>query len=94
MSEVLGGNAASQLRGFVDRLERLYASIDEIKEQIKEVLAEAKGMGFDVVPLRRVVRIRRMNQATRKERAAIISTYLHATGDADGPDDDGQCDLV
>jgi uncharacterized protein (UPF0335 family) len=85
--EVLGGNAQSQLRSVIERVERLEVEKGEIAAQIKEVFAEAKGNGFDVATLRKVIRIRRMDRAKRQEAAAVLALYLHATGDADASED-------
>ena len=40
--------------------------------------AEAKGNGFDVATLRKVVQLRRMDADERKEAEAILETYLAA----------------
>lgn len=85
--EVLGHNAQSQLRSVVERVERLIVERGEIAEQIKEVMAEAKGNGFDTKIIRKVIRIRAMDRAKRQEEAALIDLYRHAIGDADADDD-------
>ncbi|MGZ3376597.1 MAG: DUF2312 domain-containing protein, partial [Phenylobacterium sp.] len=53
----------------------------EVAEQIKEVFAEAKGNGFDVKILRKVVRIRKQDRAKRLEEDAILDLYLSAIGE-------------
>ena len=47
---------------------------------IKEVFAEAKGEGFDVKILRKVIRMRKMDKAKRDEEEALIDLYLSAIG--------------
>ena len=80
-AEVLGANAQSQLKSIIERVERLEQEKAEIAEQIKEVFAEAKGNGFDVKVLRKVVRIRKMDRAKRQEEEAILDLYLSAIGE-------------
>jgi len=48
---------------------------------LKEVYAEAKGNGFDVKIIRKVVRIRKMDRAKRQEEDALIDLYLSAIGE-------------
>jgi len=79
--DVLNGNAQSQLRSIIDRAERLEVEKAEIAEQIKEVLAEAKGNGFDTKAIRKVLRLRKIDRAKRQEEEAILDLYLSAIGE-------------
>ncbi|MDP3299128.1 MAG: DUF2312 domain-containing protein, partial [Phenylobacterium sp.] len=63
------------------RIERLELEKSEVAEQIKEVFAEAKGNGFDVKVLRKVVRLRKQDRAKRQEEEAILDLYLSALGE-------------
>lgn len=72
--------AGDQLRAFVERVERLEDEKKTIAEDIKEVYGEAKAMGFDPKVLRRVIAIRKQDEAQRMEFEAILDTYLHALG--------------
>jgi uncharacterized protein (UPF0335 family) len=47
---------------------------------LKEVYAEAKGNGFDVKILRKVVRLRKQDKAKRDEEEALVDLYLSAIG--------------
>ena len=47
---------------------------------IKDVFAEAKGEGFDVKVLRKVIRMRKQDKAKRQEEEALIDLYLSAIG--------------
>ncbi len=77
----IGGNTRAQLIGVVERLERVTEEIDGLKDDLKEVLGEAKSAGFDVPTLRRVIRLRAMDPAQRAaltEREAIVDLYMSA----------------
>ncbi|WP_421857240.1 DUF2312 domain-containing protein [Oricola sp.] len=85
MSDV-NGVARDQLRAFIDRIERLEEEKKSIADDIKDVYAEAKGMGFDTKVLRKVVSIRKQDQNERMEQEAVLDLYLHALGMAPEPD--------
>lgn len=74
------GVAADRLRSFVERLERLEDERKDVGNQISDVLAEAKGEGFDVKTLRHVLRIRRMKPADRNEQEELLEIYKSALG--------------
>lgn len=79
--DVLNATAQGQLKSIIDRIERLETEKAEVAEQIKEVFAEAKGNGFDVKTLRKVIKLRRLDRATRQEEEAFLDLYLSALGE-------------
>ncbi len=81
-----GGVAGDQLRTFVERIERLEEEKKVISDDIKDVYAEAKGNGFDVAILRKVVTLRKKQPHEREEEEAVLDLYLHALGMAGGAD--------
>lgn len=80
--EILNQAAQGQLKSIIERAERLGSEKDEIAEQIKEVLAEAKSSGFDPKIIRKVLRLRKISRAARQEEEALIDLYLVTIGDA------------
>ncbi|QCW21961.1 hypothetical protein JessAGP_031 [Caulobacter phage Jess A] len=84
-ADVLNSTAQNQLKSVIDRVERLNVEKAEILEQIKEVFAEAKGNGFDVKVLKKVIRLRQQDRAKRQEEEAILDLYLSAIGELDEP---------
>ncbi|HEY9219612.1 MAG TPA: DUF2312 domain-containing protein [Phenylobacterium sp.] len=79
--DVLNSTAQTQIKSIVERIERLEIEKAEVAEQIKEVMAEAKGNGFDVKILRKVIRLRKQDRAKRQEEEAILDLYLSALGE-------------
>lgn len=79
--DVLNSTAQTQLKSIIERIERLEQEKAEVAEQIKEVMAEAKGNGFDTKILRKVVRLRKQDRAKRQEEEAILDLYLSALGE-------------
>lgn len=84
MSNNVGGIAADRLRSFVERYERLQAEIDALKADQKEVMAEAKGTGFDTKTIREIIKLRKMSKEDRDEREALLDIYKAALGMLDG----------
>lgn len=79
--DVLTATAQGRLRSIVERVERLEDDKAAVAADIKEVLLEAKGEGYDVAIIRQVVKIRRMDKAKRQEAEAILDLYLSALGE-------------
>ncbi len=77
MAEI-GGIAADRLRTVVERIERLEEEKAAITADIREVYAEAKGAGFNAKILRQIVRLRRLDQADRREQEAMLELYKRA----------------
>ena len=78
--DVLTATAQGRLKTIIERIERLEEDKAAVANDIKEVFAEAKGEGFDVKILRKVVRLRKQDKAKRQEEEALIDLYLSAIG--------------
>jgi uncharacterized protein (UPF0335 family) len=74
------GIAAEELRQFVERYEHLEAEKKDIAEQMKEVMAEAKGRGYDTKALRKIIAIRKRDKDDLAEEEAVIEMYKAALG--------------
>ena len=81
----VGNVAADQLRGYIERIERLEEEKAGIASDIKDVFAESKGNGFDSVAMRQVLKLRKMEAAERDEREHMLDIYLMALGMSSGP---------
>jgi len=72
--------AQDQLRAFVERIERIEEEIKALNEDKSEVYGEAKGNGFDVKVLRKIIADRRKDYAARMEFETIYDLYAAALG--------------
>ena len=72
--------AHGQLRAIVERIERLEEEKKTNAADIKEVYAEAKGNGFDIKILRKVISLRKKDVNERQEEESMIDVYLAALG--------------
>lgn len=72
--------AADRLRSICERIERLTEEKQAIAGDIKDVKAEAKGMGYDMVALNEMLKLRAMDASEREEREALRDAYGRALG--------------
>ena len=72
--------AADELRSFIERYERLEAERKDIADQQKEVMAEAKGRGYDTKAIRKIIAIRKRDKDDLANEEAVLDTYLAALG--------------
>ncbi len=70
--------ASAELRAFIERFERLEAEKKDIADAQKEVMAEAKGRGYDTKALRKVVAERKKDPNDRAEADAVFDMYWGA----------------
>ncbi|TMV86435.1 DUF2312 domain-containing protein [Thioclava sp. BHET1] len=71
---------ADELRQFIERWEHLEAEKKDIAEQQKEVMAEAKGRGYDTKVLRKVIAMRARDANDLAEEESIMEIYKAALG--------------
>lgn len=74
----IGNNSGSRLMSFVERIERMNEEKQALSDDIKDIYAEAKGVGFDVKILRKVVNRRKMDAEKRQEEDHLLDTYEFA----------------
>ena len=80
-ADVLTSAAQGRLRSIIERVERLEEEKAAITTDIGEVFSEAKGEGYDVKILRKVIAIRKKDKAKRQEEDSILDLYLSALGE-------------
>ena len=80
-----GPVAQDRLQSFIERIERLEEEKAALMADIKEVYSEAKGTGFDVKTMRKVVSLRKMEDNDRQEAEFLLDTYLSALGMLERP---------
>ncbi|WP_445191431.1 DUF2312 domain-containing protein [Sphingomonas sp. Tas61C01] len=80
--EGMGGGqvAADELRLLIERAERLEEEKKGIAEDIKDVMAEAKGRGYDPKAIRKILSIRKKKKEEYQEEEAILEVYMQALG--------------
>lgn len=71
---------ADELRQFIERYERLDQEKKDIADHQKEVMAEAKGRGYDVKVMRKIIALRKRDQNDIAEEEAVLEMYKEALG--------------
>ncbi|ETW11088.1 hypothetical protein ATO8_18754 [Roseivivax marinus] len=74
------GVTADELRQFIERFERFAQEKQEIADQQKEVMAEAKGRGYDTKVLRKLIALRKREPDDVAEEEALLEMYKSALG--------------
>ncbi len=72
----------AKLCSLVERIETLAADKQNLNEDIKDIFTEAKAGGYDTKALREVIRLRKMDGGTRRERDALVAEYFAALGES------------
>ena len=74
------GIPASELRSFIERIERLDSEKAAIGDDIKDVFTELKSRGYDAKAVRAVLKLRKLDPNERAESEAILDLYLSTLG--------------
>ena len=68
------------MKAFIERIERLEEEKRALAQDVKDVYAEAKGVGYDVKIMRKIVSLRRQDNHKRKEEEEILDLYMTNLG--------------
>jgi uncharacterized protein (UPF0335 family) len=69
-----------RLRLLIERVERLEEEKKGLADDIRDVYAEAKAVGYDSKIMRQVVRLRGMAPDDRREMETVLEVYKAALG--------------
>ncbi len=72
--------SGQRLKSYLDRIDRLEEEKKGLAEDIKDIYAEAKGVGFDVKTIRKIVKLRQMDTNKRHEEEELLELYKSAVG--------------
>ncbi len=76
MTEVNNG----QLRALIERIETVEETKRAAADDVKEIYAEAKGQGFDVKIMRKLIAARRKTEQAIESEGEIFALYAKAIG--------------
>ena len=71
---------ADELRAFIERIETLEEEKTGVSDQIKDVMSEAKGRGYEAKIIRKIVSIRKRNRDDVDNENAMTELYMDALG--------------
>jgi len=72
--------AGAELRSFIERIERQNAMIKDEQAALKEIYDEAKGRGYMITVIRKVVKLRARDADDLAEEEAVLDMYKSALG--------------
>lgn len=75
-----GGVSGQRLKAFIERIERLEEEKSALADDVKDIFAESKAVGFDVKIMRKVIRLRKMDKEKRQEEEQLLELYKSAIG--------------
>jgi uncharacterized protein (UPF0335 family) len=70
----------NNLTRFIERIERLESEKADLVADIRDIYAEAKGMGYDTKVMRQIIKLRKMDPADRSENEYLRDEYKKLVG--------------
>lgn len=80
-ADQMGQAAREKVKQFIARIERLEGEKAELATDIKEVYSEVKSFGLDTKVMRKVISLRKMDDADRSELEAMTDLYMEVVAD-------------
>lgn len=80
MTNPTAGLDSQQLLSFVQRIEKLNEDKAAIEADLKEVLDEAKSVGFDKKYVKEIVKLRKLDSDELDEQDELMKMYREAAG--------------
>lgn len=76
----VGGIPGERLKSYVERIERLEEEQKALGTDKRDVYAEAKSTGFDPKIIRKIVTMRKKDDADLREEEELLDLYKRALG--------------
>lgn len=74
------GIAVDLLKAYIARIERVEEEQQKVAAVKREIYAEARGNGFCTKTMRSIIKLRKLDKATREEEEALLDIYKGALG--------------
>ena len=71
---------ADELRQFIEQYEQLDIEKKDITDRQKDVMAEAKGRGYDPTAMKKIIALRKRDRDDVAEEDAVVSMYREVMG--------------
>lgn len=76
----VGGLNTERLKSLIERIEHVDEEVNELKEDRKGIMLEAKQAGFDTKAITYVIKQRKKSKQQRDEEELVFETYSRAVG--------------
>ncbi len=70
----------NKLKQYIEKIENLETELKEVQENISDVFKQAKGDGFDVKIMKKVLKLKKMKTEERENEDMLLDTYMLALG--------------
>ncbi|EEH11790.1 DUF2312 domain-containing protein [Wolbachia endosymbiont of Muscidifurax uniraptor] len=71
---------AEELKGYIERIEKLEQEKRDVQGHIRDVYAKAADEGWDIKVMKQIIRLRKMDDDDREEQEILLDTYKRALG--------------
>jgi uncharacterized protein (UPF0335 family) len=71
---------AAELRQIIEQFEQLESERNDLAERQKDVMADAKGRGYDTKVIRKIIALSKRDKDDLAEEAAVMEIYMAALG--------------
>ena len=71
---------AAELRQIIEQFEQLESERNDLAERQKELMADAKGRGYDTKVIRKIIALRKRDKDDIAEEEAVLEMYKAALG--------------
>jgi len=71
---------AEELKGYIERIEKLEQEKRDVKDHIRDVYVKAADEGWDIKVMKQIIRLRKMDDDDREEQEILLDTYKRALG--------------
>ncbi|MFP3014859.1 MAG: DUF2312 domain-containing protein [Wolbachia sp.] len=71
---------AEELKGYIERIEKLEQEKRDVQDHIRDVYAKAADEGWDIKVMKQIIRLRKMDNDDREEQEILLDTYKRALG--------------
>lgn len=71
---------AEELKGYIERIEKLEQEKRDMQDHIRDVYAKAADEGWDIKVMKQIIRLRKMDDDDREEQEILLDTYKRALG--------------
>ncbi|UZE38272.1 DUF2312 domain-containing protein [Wolbachia endosymbiont of Drosophila pseudotakahashii] len=71
---------AEELKGYIERIEKLEQEKRDVQDHIRDVYAKAADEGWDIKVMKQIIRLRKMDDDDREEQEVLLDTYKRALG--------------
>ncbi len=71
---------AEELKGYIERIEKLEQEKRDVQDHIRDVYAKAADEGWDIKVMKQIIRLRKIDDDDREEQEILLDTYKRALG--------------